>query len=415
MDPRAPGAPPRRDPPGGDPTPAFSSSLLRGVLRDRDGELRVTNVELFFDLLYVFAVTQLSHNLVEHLTVRGAVETLVLFLAVWWAWNYTAWATNWIDPGTLPVRVLLIVLMGLGLVMAACIPDAFEGRALGFAGAYVALQVVRSAFMVAALRGQRMGRNYAHLLAWSCMAGILWLSGAGVEGDARLTLWTLALVVDLGAPMVSFWLPGLGSTPQSEWDLRGGHLAERMQLVLLIALGESILIIGTGFSELPAGATTTAAFIVAFLGSVALWWIYFGRHAEEGAHRVEEARDDATRLARTAYAYAHAIMVLGVIVSAVADEEVILHPTGDVETGVALVVLGGPAIYLAGSALFLWSFSERVPASRLLAVVALALLGLLAPAVNPLTLAIAAVLVLAGLVAADALTARRPASSAAGA
>ena len=100
-------------------------------------------MELFFDLVYVFAVTQLSHTLVQHLTVRGAVETLVLFLAVWWAWNYTAWATNWIDPDALAVRVMLVVLMILGLVMAACIPSAFEGRALGFAGAYVALQVVR--------------------------------------------------------------------------------------------------------------------------------------------------------------------------------------------------------------------------------------------------------------------------------
>ena len=124
--------------------------------------------------------------------------------------------------------------------------------------------------------------------------------------------------------------------------------------------------------------------------------------AEEGAHRVEEARDDATRLARTAYAYAHAIMVLGVIVTAVGDEEVILHPTGDMETAVALVVLGGPAIYLAGDALFLRMVSGRVPGSRLLAVAALALLGLVAPVVNPLTLAIAATLVLAGLVASDA-------------
>jgi low temperature requirement protein LtrA len=96
-------------------------SLLGGVLRDREGELRVTSMELFFDLVYVFAVTQLSHNLAQHLTVRGAVETLVLFLAVWWAWNYTAWATNWIDPDALAVRIMLVVLMVLGLVMAAAI------------------------------------------------------------------------------------------------------------------------------------------------------------------------------------------------------------------------------------------------------------------------------------------------------
>ena len=93
-------------------------SLLGGVLRDRDGDLRVTSMELFFDLVYVFAVTQLSHNLVEHLTVRGAVETLVLFLAVWWAWNYTAWATNWIDPDAFAVRMMLVVLMILAMLIA---------------------------------------------------------------------------------------------------------------------------------------------------------------------------------------------------------------------------------------------------------------------------------------------------------
>ena len=110
---------------------------------------------------------------------------------------------------------------------------------------------------------------------------------ATVEGDARLTLWVLALVVDFGAPLVNFWLPGLGQTPMSEWTLRGGHLAERMQLVLIIALGESIIITGTGFSELSGGASTTTAFIVAFLGSVALWWIYFG--PRQGRYQGDDA------------------------------------------------------------------------------------------------------------------------------
>src|SRR5262245_56952842 len=120
------------------------------VLRERSGDAPppVTTMELFFDLVYVFAVTQLSHHLAEHLTLRGAVQTLILFLAVWWAWNYTAWATNWIDPDRRPVRALMIVLMGLSLVMSAAIPEAFGERAAAFAIAYVALQLVRSTFMV---------------------------------------------------------------------------------------------------------------------------------------------------------------------------------------------------------------------------------------------------------------------------
>lgn len=129
-----------------------------GLLRVRDaGGSRVTNMELFFDLVYVFAVTQLSHYLLGHLTARGAIEALVLFLAVWWAWNYTAWATNWIDPDQPEVRGLMVVLMLISLVMSAAIPEAFGDKAVSFAAAYVTLQLVRSAFMVVALRGARMG------------------------------------------------------------------------------------------------------------------------------------------------------------------------------------------------------------------------------------------------------------------
>ncbi len=127
---------------------------VASVLRRRDAEPGVTNMELFFDLVYVFAVTQLSHTLAGHLTGRGAVETLVLFAGVWWAWNYTAWATNWIDPDRLPVRALMIVLMLLSLVMSAAIPEAFAGQGMAFAAAYVAMQLVRAGFMVWALRGR---------------------------------------------------------------------------------------------------------------------------------------------------------------------------------------------------------------------------------------------------------------------
>lgn len=154
--------------------------MAAAVLRDHsvDAAREVTKLELFFDLVYVFAVTQLSHHLLEHLTFRGAVETLVLFLAVWWAWNYTAWATNWVHPREAPVRVLLLVLMLISLIMSAAIPEAFRDRAVEFAAAYVVLQLIRSAFMVVAFRGRRMGRNYAQLLAWSAIAGVVWIAGA---------------------------------------------------------------------------------------------------------------------------------------------------------------------------------------------------------------------------------------------
>src|SRR4051794_25398768 len=190
---------------------------MPSVLREHESDQapEVTRIELFFDLVYVFAVTQLSHRLAEHLTPRGALETLVLFMAVWWAWNYTAWAMNWANPESTPVRALLLALMLLSLVMSSAIPKAFLDRAAPFAIAYVALQALRSAFMVVALRGQRMGLNYAHVLAWALISGIPWIAGAFAEGDLRLVLWILALAIDYAGPTHGFWLPRLGSTPIS--------------------------------------------------------------------------------------------------------------------------------------------------------------------------------------------------------
>jgi low temperature requirement protein LtrA len=368
------------------------------VLRERtqDQAPPVTSVELFFDLVYVFAVTQLSQNLLHDLTARGALETLVLFLAVWWAWNYTAWATNWIDPERPAVRVLMLTLMLISLVMSAKIPRAFGDEAVGFASAYVAIQVVRSGFMVFALRGQRMARNYAQLLAWSCIAGVAWIVGAFLHGDGRLLTWILALALDYGAPLHGFALPGLGRTPTRAWTLAGGHLAERNRLVVLIALGESILALGKSFSELHASPSLVTAFVAGFVLIASLWWIYFVRYADEAALAISRSVDP-TRMARAGYAYAHAIMVAGVIVVAVAIERTMLHPHGDTSAATAAVILGGPALYLAGNALFNFALTGETPRSRLVGIVLLAALVPLATVVEPLVLSIAATVVVLAL------------------
>jgi low temperature requirement protein LtrA len=377
------------------------------VLRERTaGEAPpVTTVELFFDLVYVFAVTQLSQHLVHDLTLRGALETLVLFLAVWWAWNYTAWATNWIDPERPAVRVLMLVLMLISLVMSAKIPEAFGDEALGFAAAYVAIQVVRGAFMVFAFRGQTMGRNYAQLLAWSCIAGVVWIAGAFLHDDARLLTWIVALALDYAAPLHGFWLPGLGRTPTRAWTLAGGHLAERNRLIVLIALGETILALGKTFSELHADAAVVTAFVVGFVGIVSLWWVYFVGYAEEAARTISRSVDP-TRVARAGYAYAHAIMVAGVIVIAVAIELTMTEPRGDTSVATAAVILGGPALYLAGSTLFDLALTGHAPRSRLGAIVLLAALAPLAAVVEPLVLSSAAMLVVLALAIATGRPAR---------
>src|SRR5919204_204378 len=236
------------------------ANVLRRHTSDEAPE--VTSPELFFDLVYVFAITQLSRTLHEHLDSRGALETLILFFAVWWAWNYTAWALNWVDPDHAAVRVLVLALMLISLVMSAAIPGAFRGRGVAFAAAYVGLQLLRSSFMVFAFRGQRMARNYLQLLTWSFIAGAFWLGGAFVHGDTRLFVWIAAVLVDYAAPLHGFALPGLRRTRMSDWPLGGGHLAERNRLVLLIALGESILAVGATFAGMNWTASTATGFAV---------------------------------------------------------------------------------------------------------------------------------------------------------
>jgi low temperature requirement protein LtrA len=370
---------------------------VEGVLRRTDATPQVSHVELFFDLVYVFAVTQLSHSLHEHLTGRGALETLVLFLAVWWAWNYTAWATNWIEPAHPAVRLLLVGLMLVSLVMSASIPAAFGSRGLPFAAAYVGLQVIRSGFMVAAFAGERMGRNYAQLLAWSCIAGAVWVGGAFADHDARLWIWIAAVAIDYAAPLHGFALPRLGRTPTRDWTLAGGHLAERNQLVLLIALGESILAIGATFARLGWSASVLAAFAVGFVTTASFWWIYFGR-AEAARSAIAQAADP-TRVARLGYAYAHGLMVAGVIVLAVAIDLTIAHPTRDAWGSATAVILGGAALYLAGNLLFKLAIIGTIAWSRVLALAALALLVPLGAAVDRLVLSAAAALVVAALAA----------------
>ncbi len=158
---------------------------MSAIRKDRDhGHVRVTSMELFFDLVYVFSIIQLSHYLLAHQTWTGAIEAATLFAAVWWAWNYTAWAANWLDPDHPAGRVLMIVLMACALMMAVAMPYAFGARAGLFVGAYVAMALIRAGYAALVMRGQTMGRNYAQLCAWSGFSALFWIAGALVAAAA---------------------------------------------------------------------------------------------------------------------------------------------------------------------------------------------------------------------------------------
>ncbi|MEQ3552925.1 low temperature requirement protein A [Pseudonocardia nematodicida] len=379
---------------------------IRPRLLRRPGDSEVAPIELFFDLVYVFAIIQVSHTLLYHLTPLGALETTVLFGAVWWLWNYSAWAMNYLDPARPSVRLLNAALMLAALGMALTLPSAFGDGGLLFALCFAAAQIGRPLFMVIALRGHVVARNYRNLLVWSAGASALFVAGAFLPPVARLVVWAVAIAVDVAGPRLEFRVPGLGRTPMGTWPVDVEHLAERNRLVFLIALGESILIMGFTLTDLEV-VTPYAVLItlLGFTGLVALWWSYFalaghGSRASDG--------DGSTRAARAAFAYAHGLMIAGAVVFAVAIE---LHLTDPVNsTALVLASVAGPLLYLAGNALYLRGRTGAAGASRYVAtavlVVAAAAALLAGPALPAIVIGLVVLAVVVGLAVTTELTER---------
>ncbi len=254
----------------------------------------------FFDLVFVFAITQISHTLLAHFTPLGVVQTAILFLAVWWVWIYTTWITNWLDPERTPVRLMLFGLMVAGLLLSTSIPKAFESRGLAFALAFVIMQVGRSVFTYLSIPKSEP--------AWrmNLLRITIWLSCSGRVSGSRVD-WPKAPRVLVCGPSRS---PSNTQdrrcasaardrrvVDRGDWDVEGGHLAERCAGFIIIALGESIVVTGATFSEAEWSAVVVTAFIVALIGSIAMWWIYFHLGAEAGSDRISES-EESGRLAR---------------------------------------------------------------------------------------------------------------------
>ncbi|MBS0243279.1 MAG: low temperature requirement protein A, partial [Proteobacteria bacterium] len=296
-----------------------------GVLRTRpEGDehpSEVKSVELFFDLVFVFAVTQLSHLLLANLDPVGMAGTALLLVAVWWVWVYTSWVTNWLEPDHLSVRLLLFALMLAGLVLSASIPRAFGDRAASFALAYVAMHLGRCAFMLWVLKGTNEAnyKNFQRITTWLAVSAVLWIGGSFAEPDARFWIWCAAMAIELAGPAFGFWTPHIGRSQSTDWDISGDHLAERCGLFIIIALGESVLVTGATWAELVWDGENIAAFLSATVASIAMWWIYFHIGAERARGLIVRA-DDPGRIARLAYTYLHVLLVAGIIVAAVGDE-----------------------------------------------------------------------------------------------
>ncbi|HRD78030.1 MAG TPA: low temperature requirement protein A [Hyphomicrobiaceae bacterium] len=345
-------------------------------------------VELFFDLVFVFAITQLSHALLADVSVANGLRIGVLLLAVWWAWIYTSWTTNWLDPDQTPVRFMLFVLMLSGLVMSAAIPRAFTDRGLAFALAFVVIQVGRTAFACWALRRHNEGqfRNFARIGCWLVLSGVFWIVGGLASGNLRVTCWMIALAIEYMAPAFGFWTPHFGRSTTRDWDIDPAHMAERCALFVIIALGESLLVTGATFAAAAWKPTTVMAFVVAVVGTIAMWWVYFNIGADEATHRFKSAEDPG-RIARLAYTYLHLPIVAGIVVAAVADELVLAHPYGATDNKTAATLVGGPVLFIGGTLLFKRATAGRWPLSHLVGLGLLLLLLLTVPLFWPLGVA----------------------------
>jgi len=380
-----------------------SETLLRE--RSAHGHHRVTYVELFFDLVFVFAITQISHTMLAHFTPLGVLQTAVLFAAVWWVWIFTSWITNWLDPEQTPVRIMLFGMMIAGLLLSTSIPKAFETRGLAFALAFVGMQVGRSVFTALSIPKSEsaMRMNLVRIALWLSISGVFWIAGGLVESEKRLILWIIAVAIEYAGPAMRFRLPVLGPSPLEAWEVEGGHMAERCALFIIIALGESIVVTGATFAGIEWTATAIMAFVVALLGSIAMWWIYFHLGAEAGSDQISKS-DDTGRLARLAYTYLHLPIVAGIVVAAVGDELLLAHPDGHSGIKAIISMIGGPLLFLVGMIAFKYTFRGLLQLSHLAGIGALVVLIPFAHFLSPLALSTATTIIMLIVAAWEAIS-----------
>jgi low temperature requirement protein LtrA len=325
-------------------------SLLRNP--DVDKSDRVGFIELFFDLVFVFAITQLAHRLIEYPSPRGVLESLLLFLAVWSVWTGTTWVTNRLDVERNSVRLLLLLMMIGGLFQALSIPDAFRISmdAHWFAAVHLALQLGRTLFVLLAFNDQNTlhFRHSIRTVFWVLAAAPFWIIGAISSDEARLYWWGAGLLVEYGATAARYYVPWIGTSQAADWDVEANHFAERCGLFVIIALGELILITGNTVGDLTLNLFTLTAFLSILVSTMSMWWIYFSFSAEKGVQAVERSGDSG-RTARLVYVYLHIPLICGLLLSAAGDEGLVGHPSDAAKLGDVVRLVGGPALFLAGS------------------------------------------------------------------
>jgi low temperature requirement protein LtrA len=370
-----------------------------GVLLRGPEQARTAFLELFFDVVFVLAFFRLSQELLEHLSWTGAFQTLVLLLAVLLVWFSTTRFLDAFDPQHPLVQLAVMPIMFGTLVMAAATSQAFGRKGLVFAGAYLIVRLGGLAVAIYFLRGHEAQPSAVRLLFWTGIATGPWIAGAFLHGWARGALWMTAAVVEFLGAALSFPTPRLGrsGTRRAEVVVSEEHTAERYQQFFIIALGEPLLVSGLTFANGAFGADRSAATLVAFATTALLWRIYIHRAGAQLADAIAAAADP--RRVTFLTIYSHVVMVAGVVTIAVGDELVIQHPLGHANPARIAVLLGGPALFLAGRAIFDYAVFGRFFRPRLIGALALAAIAPAMVLLPSLAVATAAAVILAVVVA----------------
>jgi low temperature requirement protein LtrA len=327
---------------------------LGAALRQED---RVLPLELFFDLVFVLALTQCTTLMSENATWEGLGQGMLVLALLWWSWVAYAWLTSVIDPEEGGVRIALFAAMAGFLIAAICVPEAFGGLATEFAVAYGAVRFAQIGLMLIAGRDDpSFRRSVAGLAVGTAVGTGLLITGSFLEPGAQAAVWGLALILDMGEPYL-FGAEG--------WHLVPGHFAERHGLVVIIALGESIVAIGVGAgTDLTWGITAAAAMGIGVVA--ALWWTYFDIVALVSARRLIRAPEGRVQneLARDSYSYIHFLLIAGIILLALGLKKALGHPTDPLQDVPAIALVGGPAVFLLGLVAFRYRHVRTINPQR---------------------------------------------------
>jgi low temperature requirement protein LtrA len=334
---------------------------------ERDAEHQVTPLELFFDLVFVFAITQVTSLLADDPTWGGVLRGMLVLAVLWWAWSVYAWLTSAMDVDEGGVRLAMLASMGAMLFVALAVPGAFGGDAVLFGVAYLLVRLLHLVLSAIVARDDRDRRGALLRFAPTAIFGASLLVLAGfLEGHVRIAVWAVALAIDYLGPVVI----GVGRG----WRVAPEHFAERHGLIILIALGESIIAIGVGAGfELTAGVVLAAALGIVVVS--ALWWLYFDVAAIFARRQLMEAKGvELARLALHSYSYLHLPMVAGIVLFALGLKTTLGQVGEELDAVPAVGLCGGTALYLLGHIAFLFRTTGRVFRRRTVgAVVLLAL------------------------------------------